>query len=159
MTDALRIGDWTFDPAAGELRRGAERRRLEDRAARTLALLVRRRGEVVSQAEIAAEVWNGRTVSPNSLPVVIADLRRALDDDAREPRFIETVAKRGYRLMADSGAVAAPPPSPGKLLRSRLFLIGFVLLLALTAYGAWRFASAPPPRALQVVLVPDVANE
>src|SRR5688572_22055096 len=146
MTDALRIGDWTFDPAAGELTRGGERRRLEDRAARTLALLCRRRGEVVSHGEIAAEVWNGRTVSPNSLPVVIADLRRALDDDARAPRFIETVAKRGYRLMAEAGsALPAPAPNPRKLLVSRLFLVGFVLLLAVTAYGAWRYASNPPP--------------
>ena len=157
MTDEARIGDWSFDEAAGELRRGAERRRLEDRAARTLALLCRRRGEVVSQAEIAAQVWNGRTVSPNSLPVVIADLRRALDDDARSPRFIETVAKRGYRLLPET-TDARPAPSPGKVLRSRLFVIGFLLLLAITGYGAWRFASTPPPAEV-VVIVPDVANE
>ncbi len=150
-----RIGDWSFDPAAGELRRGDERRRLEDRAARTLELLCRRRGEVVSQAELTKAVWNGRTVSANSLPVVITDLRRALEDDARAPRFIETVAKRGYRLMPGRGD--APLPSPAKVMRSRLFLLGFLLLLAVAGFGAWRFASTPAPRTV-VVVTPDVAN-
>lgn len=156
-----RIGDWSFDAAAGELRRGDERRRLEDRAARTLELLCRRRGELVSQAELTAAVWNGRTVSANSLPVVIADLRRALEDDARAPRFIETVAKRGYRLLPAEGASAAVPspaaPASRKVLMSRLFLIGFLLLLVVTGFGAWRFASNPPP-STAVVVVPDVAN-
>ena len=96
------IGEWTFSPASNELRRGVERRRLEHRAARTLELLCRRRGAIVSQEEILAEVWNGRTISPNGVPVVIKDIRQALGDDAREPRHIETVSKRGYRLLQPS---------------------------------------------------------
>jgi DNA-binding winged helix-turn-helix (wHTH) protein len=158
-TTNCRIGEWSFDPAAGELRRGDERRRLEDRAARTLQALCARRGEVVSQAELTAAVWNGRSVSANSLPVVIADLRRALEDDARAPRFIETVAKRGYRLLPAGEAAAAPGPSRAKVMRSRAFLLAFILLLAVTAFGAWRFASTPPPPSPVHVLVPDVVNE
>ena len=99
-TQHYRIGGWTFRAGENELVQGGERRRLEDRAARTLELLCRRAGEAVGQDEIIAQVWNGRSQSPNSIPVVIGQLRRALGDDARSPRFIETVPKRGYRLVA-----------------------------------------------------------
>jgi DNA-binding winged helix-turn-helix (wHTH) protein len=102
------IGDWLFLSGANELRRaaggdeGGQRRKLEHRASRTLELLCRHRGAIVSQEDILAEVWNGRAISANSIPVVIRDLRQALGDDARKPRHIETVAKRGYRLLEDS---------------------------------------------------------
>jgi DNA-binding winged helix-turn-helix (wHTH) protein len=95
-----RIGGWEFLPATGELRRRTDLRRLEPRAARTLELLCEAKGEVVSQEELIAAVWQGRALSENSVAVVIGQLRRALEDDAREPRLIETIPKRGYRLRA-----------------------------------------------------------
>src|SRR4051794_5789758 len=92
-----RVGEWQFHPASGELRRGAELRRLEPRAARTLELLCGARGAVVSQDELIKDVWDGRSLSENSVAVVIGQLRRALGDDARDPKLIETIPKRGYR--------------------------------------------------------------
>jgi len=108
MTDVIQIGEWSFSPSAAELRRNGERRALEDRSARVLALLASQRGEIVAHDDLIAQVWGGRSVSANSVAVVIGDLRRALGDDAKAPRFIETVAKRGYRLAADSRSVFAP---------------------------------------------------
>src|SRR5215217_1243145 len=96
-----RIGGWEFSPSSGELRRRTDVRRLEPRAARALQLLCEANGAVVSQEQLIAEVWQGRALSDNSVAVVIGQLRRALDDDAREPRLIETIPKRGYRLRAD----------------------------------------------------------
>lgn len=108
------VGGWRFDAVAGELSNGDVRRRLEDRAARTLELLCRAGGQVVSHQALVEAIWNGRTLSPNSTAVVIADLRRALGDDARNPRILETVPKRGYRLVAAPAATdrvdAVPPP-------------------------------------------------
>ncbi|MEO5494823.1 MAG: winged helix-turn-helix domain-containing protein [Sphingomonas sp.] len=109
MARGYSLKDWEFDPAGHALKRGTETVRLEHRAAALLALLCENRGEIVSQPQILNRIWNGRHVSTNSVPVVIADLRRALGDDARQPRFIETVNKGGYRLMADSAAAIAPP--------------------------------------------------
>jgi len=105
-----RIGEWRFDVAGAALSGPMGERRLEHRAARTLDLLCRRRGETVTHGEILAEVWDGRTVSPNSVAVVIADIRRSLDDDAGDPRHIATVAKRGYRLNPED----APGPSAAR---------------------------------------------
>ncbi len=143
-----RIGGWTFRSGENELVRGGERRRLEDRAARTLELLCRRAGEAVGQDEIIAAVWNGRSQSPNSIPVVIGQLRRALDDDARSPRFIETLPKRGYRLIAQ-----AEPEVPAAR-RSRRPMATLLLLFAIAAGAAW-LALRPAAPALAVS---DVVN-
>lgn len=95
------IGRWSFDSLDGILRGPDGERKMEDRAARTLAFLCEHRGEIVSRTSILAAVWQGRQVSSNSVAVVVADLRRILEDDARDPVHIETVAKRGYRLKLD----------------------------------------------------------
>lgn len=132
------IGEWTFSPAANELRSGEERRRLEHRAARTLELLCRRGGGIVSQEEILREVWNGRAISPNSVPVVIKDLRQALGDDAREPRHIETVAKRGYRLLSGPEREVIDAEELAKEERPLpIVMFGAPLLLLAVAFFAW----------------------
>jgi len=124
------IGDWSFDPDANELRRGDVRRRLEHRAARTLELFCSRAGEMVTPDEILAHVWQGRAISANSVPVVISDLRQALEDDARSPRYIETVAKRGYRLM-----VEPPAETPARPNRRRPIVIALAVLALVIAAG------------------------
>jgi DNA-binding winged helix-turn-helix (wHTH) protein len=141
-----RLGEWIFAPASNELRRGDERRRLEDRAARTLELLCTRPGETVPHDVMIARIWNGRSQSANSVPVVIGDLRRALDDDARRPRYIETVSKRGYRLIA-----AAPASRPAAA--SRWLAASAAMLLAAGA-AAWALRSGDP----SAVAVTDVVN-
>jgi DNA-binding winged helix-turn-helix (wHTH) protein len=143
------IGPWTFSPADNELRQGGETRRLEDRAARTLELLCAHRGETVAAETIVERVWNGRQLSPNSLAVVISQLRAALGDNARTPRYIETVAKRGYRLQAP-GEEAAP-----RARRWRAAALIALLLLLAAALFAWSRRSAAEP----VILYAPVANE
>ena len=106
----IRIGEWTFLSAESLLVRGSEQRRLEHRSAEVLQALAERRGAVVSQQQLIDRVWAGRNISPNSVAITIADIRRALGDNARTPRFIETVPKRGYRL-ADEKAFPEEPPS------------------------------------------------
>ena len=142
------IGDWSFEPEANELRRGDERRRLEHRAARTLELLCSRAGEVITPDDILARVWKGRAISANSVPVVISDLRQALEDDARRPRYIETVAKRGYRLMVEPPAEPAAASRPNQL-RPMILALG-ALALAVTALAWAMFGSAADLPALIV---------
>lgn len=144
------LGDWTFHPAAAELRRGPERRRLENRTARVLELLCERRGEVVSQDELIDQIWDGRALSQNSVAVVVGDLRRALGDDARQPRYIETLAKRGYRLIAPSGAASAVR-APDRRVVLGAVAIAFLLLLAVAALAGWRPAPQVSPPVLVVV--------
>ena len=142
-----RIDGWTFDPASGELERAGARQRLEPRAARTLELLCDAAGAVVPHERLIAEVWGGRSLSDNSVAVVIGQLRRALGDDGR--KLIENVPKRGYRLAASAEARAASP-------RSRLFLLALigVALAAAAAIFLLRGVAAGIP-----IAVVDVVNE
>ena len=104
----FRLGEWRVVPADGSLTAGALCRRLEPQAMEVLLCLVAEAGQPVSKARLLARVWQGRLVSDDALTGAIAQLRRALGDDARQPRYIETLSKRGYRLRetAESGAMA-----------------------------------------------------
>lgn len=99
MSETYRIGPWIFDAALGTLSREVNENRLEDRAARLLELFCRTGGRLVTHDEIIEKIWDGRSTSTNSVAVVVADIRRALGDPARQPVYIETVPKRGYRLI------------------------------------------------------------
>lgn len=81
---------------------------LEPKAAEVLVYLAHHPGQVVSRQELEAAVWAGRVVSYDAVTNAVIKLRKAFGDDARNPRIIETLSKRGYRLVAPVGAVAAP---------------------------------------------------
>lgn len=104
----LRFADFEFDVRSGELRRGDAVTRLEPQPARVLALLVEHRGEVVTRTEIQNRVWSGDTFVDfeHGLNYCIARIRTALGDSASEPRFVETLPRRGYRFIAP---VHTPP--------------------------------------------------
>ena len=107
-TSWLCIGDWRFDPASGELERNGESIRLEVRTARLLACLAERAGEVVSSDELLNLAWAGVTVSQDSVYQAVASLRRQLGDDAKEPQYIATVPRLGYRMVAKVSPADGP---------------------------------------------------
>lgn len=162
--EAFSIGEWTFDPRSDEISRAGEKRALEFRAARLLNLLCRQRGDVVSREEIVSEIWQGRSLSDHTVAVVISDLRKALGDDARSPRFIETVAKRGYRLLAEEAPQAAPStPEPRIAFSRRAIAIGAAALAgAALAGGALMLgaSSASAPRTIITInLIENATGE
>jgi eukaryotic-like serine/threonine-protein kinase len=95
------FGPYEFDAGAFRLRRGGTVIPLEPKAIDVLRLLLERAPRVVEKTEIFAVVWKDTAVTDNALTRVIAQLRKALEDDAKSPRYIETVATRGYRFLAD----------------------------------------------------------
>lgn len=116
---ALRLGGWRVQPSLNRLQRGTTTVRVEPKLMDVLVFLAGCAGEVVSKDRIAAAVWPGVFVTDSVVTRAIAGLRRALEDDARAPRYIETIAKRGYRLLVTpaptqpAGGLAAPPPGAG----------------------------------------------
>jgi Tol biopolymer transport system component/DNA-binding winged helix-turn-helix (wHTH) protein len=96
----LQIGDWQFDTGSHELVRAGTRERLPRRLGRLLERLAAEPGRVVSHETLLAEVWERGHVAPEVLARAVAELRRALGDEPRAPRYIETIPKRGYRLVA-----------------------------------------------------------
>jgi len=112
MHNARRVvGTWEIDPSLNELRRGGESLRIEPKAMELLVLLAERTGQVIGRAELLEAIWPGVVVGDETLSQAITKLRKALHDNAREPAYIETIPKRGYRLVA-SARPEQPPEQP-----------------------------------------------
>lgn len=111
MVTRLKIGEWEVDAPRNELRRGAETVRLEHKVIELLVHLARTPGEVVSREALLDALWPGVVVGDDALTQAMIKVRRALGDDAHQPSYIETISKRGYRLVAP--VVAARPTARG----------------------------------------------
>lgn len=103
----LRAGPLEIQPAERAVRIEGSPARVSGKPFDVLLALARASGRLVSKEDLIEEVWEGRAVSDAVLTTAIRELRQALGDDARAPRFVETVHGRGYRLL-----VAAPPEAP-----------------------------------------------
>jgi DNA-binding winged helix-turn-helix (wHTH) protein len=131
----LRFGPYRFDSQTGQLWRGTLEVKLTPKALAVLGVLVTRPGQVVTKDDFFQTVWADTVVSDEALTSCIQELRQALHDDARKPRFIETVHRRGCRFLgkvvssqhsgvsrttvaSDQSSVISPPLTP--LLRSQL---------------------------------------
>ncbi len=104
---SFRLEDWVVEPSLGRLSNQQQTVHLEPRVMDLVVFLAEHAGEVVSRDTIIEAVWHGRVVSDETLTSTVAQIRRALHDDSRHPRYIETVPKRGYRLIAASVAQEA----------------------------------------------------
>ena len=96
----LRIGDWYVDPVSGQMSRAGQTVRVEARTMRLLLCLAERAGEVVSIDELLDHAWAGVIVTPDSVYQAITSLRRLLGDDPKQPKYIATVTRLGYRMVA-----------------------------------------------------------
>lgn len=168
-----RFGLFLLDPAAGALTRNGTRVKLQDQPFRLLTLLVQKPGEVVSREEIQRTLWPENTFVEfdKSLGVAVVKVREALADDASNPRFIETMPRRGYRFIApvQTDGPAVVPPDDDQLPVSeqwnggrrlgRMIWVGVALGIALIFAGwFWRAKTRAriPERAS--VVVGDFAN-
>lgn len=112
---------YRFDPESGELRRGRLPIQLRPQATRALRLLLSRSNRLVTQEELRREIWGDTIVEwDTGLHQVMCQLRRALQDDPKDPAYIETVARRGYRFKHNLGVPAGSAARNDSLPRSRL---------------------------------------
>jgi DNA-binding winged helix-turn-helix (wHTH) protein len=174
----FRFGPFELSERQAELRKSGVRIKLQEQPFQVLVELVANSGNLVSREELQQKLWPADTfvdfdVGLNS---AIRKLRQALNDDADSPRYIETLAKRGYKFVApvaDSAAAAQttskdPPPGTSISLPSdgtksatseeiqrkprRWYWVLAACVLALVSYGAlvaWRRANTPPPLAIE----------
>jgi transcriptional activator of cad operon len=109
----VRIGAWCVDPLSGQMSREGETVRVEARTLRLLLYLAGRAGEVVSIDELLTHVWSGVIVTQDSVYQAVASLRRLLGDNVRQPAYIATVPRLGYRLVAKVSPWMDQPALPG----------------------------------------------
>lgn len=117
MPRHYRFGEWTVLPELNEMRRSGHRQALERKTMDVLVCLLERPQEVVPVEAILDEVWAGQVVEQNSVHQRIHRIRKVTGDDARSPRYIAHVPRRGYRTVAHVAVLApeedgATVPSP-----------------------------------------------
>jgi transcriptional activator of cad operon len=164
-TVPLRIGDWRLDPQLGQISRGAQVERLEARTLRLLQYLANRPGETVSLEELLDHVWSGVVVTQDSVYQAITALRRLLGDDAKNPRYIATVPRMGYRLVAPVSAWHDEPPlaMPAAARTRHKLSIGAsvigAMLAVLLATAWWRGGAAPAEKSVAVLPFLDLTTQ
>jgi len=112
----LRFGPYQFDLQVGRLQRGTQEVKLPPKALALLRALVARAGQVVTKEELFQAVWADTVVSDAALTSCIQELRQALHDHAKKPRYIETVHRRGFQFIGkvvsrQQSVGSSPPPS------------------------------------------------
>jgi TolB-like protein/DNA-binding winged helix-turn-helix (wHTH) protein/Flp pilus assembly protein TadD len=187
----LRFGVFELDLRAGELRKHGMRVRLQEQPFQVLATLLDHPGEVVTREELQKKLWPADTFVDfdHGLNKTINKIREALGDSAESPRFVETVARRGYRFLAEVKVVDAAPvrsselptqPEPSAETRERpdpavkptpkpvpfslaLKISVFVVLLAMASLASWRldFWKHPSPviRSLAVLPLESLSSD
>jgi DNA-binding winged helix-turn-helix (wHTH) protein/tetratricopeptide (TPR) repeat protein len=108
------VADWRICPVLGRLERGEVAVSVEPRSMQVLSCLARHAPNVVSKQRLIHEVWGDGFVTDEVLSHAVWELRKAFGDEARNPRYIQTLARKGYRLLAPvTFGVAAEPLAPG----------------------------------------------
>jgi transcriptional activator of cad operon len=97
---AFRLGEWAVEPELGRISRAGTVVQLRPRAMEVLVALADLNGGLASKQHLIDTVWRTEFVSDNALTHVVAELRTALGDDTDNPSHIETIPRRGYRLIA-----------------------------------------------------------
>ena len=140
MTGAgeFRVGEWRVHPSLNRLVRGEETVSLPSRFMDLLVFLAQRPTKVISKEEIIEAVWQKEFISEGTLTHAIAALRQTLGDEPKQPRYIETIPTRGYRLIAEVEPLVEPssdepslvePAAPGPRVLPRWLALGAAMVV------------------------------
>ena len=112
--DTLRFGPFRLDRDPDRLSRGSEEIHLRAKSLSVLAYLAQRPGRLVSKDELREQVWGTAHVSDTNLRVTVREIRAALGDDQKNPRYLETVPRRGYRFVGPSDSTPGVDSAEGR---------------------------------------------
>jgi DNA-binding winged helix-turn-helix (wHTH) protein len=154
-TDIVRFSVYELDLRAGELYKAGHKVRLQDQPFHVLAMLLEHPGEVVAREELQKRLWPVDTFVDfeHSLNTAIKKLRQALSDDTKNPRFIETLPKRGYRFIGtveqSAGSPVPAPATPSVKSAAASSRIGRLAKLSADGKPAFALVSADEPSAAE----------
>jgi DNA-binding winged helix-turn-helix (wHTH) protein/TolB-like protein len=166
MEGDFQVGPWLAQPRLNRIARVGKARHVEPKVMQVLAHLADHPGDVVSKDELMRAVWRDTFVTDDALLRCISELRKALEDDSREPRYIQTVPKVGYRLLAEvvpagRDVVPARPgdrlPALGRRKWILLLAAGAAAVIALVAVIAFQWhrrQTAQAGRRIMLVVLP-----
>jgi len=163
----LRFGTFEADLRSGELRKQGARIKLQEQPFHVLTVLLQRPGDVVTREELRSQNWPADTFVDfdNSLNTAINKLREALGDSADNPRFIETLPRRGYRFIApvdrvDGTTSGVSENVLGRLRRRKVVVAVAIVVIAVGIAGGllWRSRHRPVLTEKDTIVLGDFAN-
>lgn len=185
----VRFGTFEVSLQSGEVRKAGLRIRVQQQPMKLLEILLVNPGEVITREELRSRVWPNESFGDfdQALNIAIGKLRSALGDSAENPRFIETLPKRGYRFIADVSVLDAdarpkrpesvsgdlPAPEPGHTLQGAglaiapkrrpwltgRFIVAFAFVMTLSILSVWLFRSrGPAPARIRSLAVLPLEN-
>lgn len=138
------IADWYVDTNASRIRLGEIERKLETKVMAVLAYLAARPGGLVTREELEQAVWHDTVVGYDALTNCITKLRKALEDSSHQPRYIETVSKKGYRLIArvsnTTNNQTLPEESGARHQPKTMSLLGLLIVFAISGLLIWQYS-------------------
>ena len=140
LQEGFELGPWTVIPDRGLLQQGNVKVRLEPMVMDVLMVLAGHQGNVVTRDQLVDAVWDGRFVGDDVIVAKIATLRQKLGDNAKDPTYIETVPRRGYRLMMPVKLTESPEAevrAPRFIEVTRGNLIAGLAVVAIAVYIWW----------------------
>lgn len=157
VNQIFRFGLFEIDATAGELRKESRPVKLQEQPFQLLLLLVQRAGEVVTREELQRSVWPADTFVDfdHGVNTAVKKIRQALGDSAQNPRFVETLPRKGYRFIAPVSrpeAVAVPAVLPSPPVRWQVPAIGVAALVL--AGGLWYAMRSKPVPVAEIAGVP-----
>jgi TolB-like protein/DNA-binding winged helix-turn-helix (wHTH) protein/Tfp pilus assembly protein PilF len=178
VSDTLQFDGYELDVRAGELRKHGVRLRLRGQPLQVLEILLERPGEVVTREELQTRIWSGNAFGDfdHNLHNAVARIREALGDSPENPRYIETLPRRGYRyvgptedfqkpqLAIETGDHTAQPVAliaPPKRKRNLVLVLCALLALGLVALSTWFHAKAEvaPIRSIAVLPLKNFSGD
>jgi TolB-like protein/DNA-binding winged helix-turn-helix (wHTH) protein len=182
FADTLRFDAYELDVRAGELRKHGVRLRLRGQPLQVLEILLERPGEVVTREELQTQIWSGNAFGDfdHNLHNAVARIREVLGDSPENPRYIETLPRRGYRYVgpiqdfqkpqlatetrdhtAQLVALIAPPKRKRNLVFAFCGVLGALLALGLVALSTWLHAKAggAPIRSIAVLPLKNLSGD
>jgi len=161
LEGSFRVGEWVIEPQLNSVSAAGNTIRLEPKVMQVLVCLADKAGDLVTKEELIRSAWPDTFITDEVLTRAIFELRRVFGDDAKNPRFIQTIPKSGYRLIAEvCSAGKKPPEEPesttglsnaatvvqARVRRRTGAVLGAVSIPALLIFGlVWFHNSAAPP--------------
>ena len=144
LMKGFRIGQWTVLPERGLVRVDVAEEHIEPKVMEVLVRLAAANGEVVSKQTLMDEVWGDSPSGDEVITRCIAVLRHAFQDDARRPQIIETLSRRGYRLMVPISGVDDGPVESSPTRSHRPLFAGVVAIAVVAGILAWWWPASDP---------------
>ena len=162
MPRSFTVGAWTVEPDRDTISSNGTSIHLEPKVMEVLVRLAESPGETISKDGLIKSVWPDTFVGDDVLSRAIYELRKAFGDDTHEPHIVQTIPKRGYRLIAPvHGMEPAAPPAeaaPTKRVHRKLYVVAAFLLVLIVAGAFYYFPRKPALTEKDFILLADFSN-